>query len=181
MSFNAKLFIGLLVVMAFSCEQKTTLQGLAKNGIPCSERKEVTENYIAWDSVPVIVKIVPTCSESFAITYKQDGKAKKEQESGLYKVVIVLPNDTAVYPMKEVVNETEQKFSDYSQEVTIGDEGFNEADTSVIVYHELLLGEKNTTMKLKFKFNGGFDVTGFAGEDFEEVDSNDQIYDIIEN
>ena len=170
------------MVMAFvACEQKTTLQELPKNGIPCSERKEVTESYIAWDSIPVVVKIVPTCGESFTVTYKQDGKTKQKQESGMYKVVIQLPNDTAVYPMKETVNETEQKFSDYSQEVTIGDEGFNEADTSVIIYHELLLGEKNTTMKLKFKFNGGFDVTGFVGEDFEEVYPNDPIYDANAN
>lgn len=179
MSFNAKLFIGLLVLLALGCEQKRTEQ--AKKGIPCSERKEITVRYIAWDSIPVVVKIAPTCGEHFAITYKQDGKTKKEQERGVYKVVIQLPNDTATYPMTDVTDDANKKFSGYSQEVTIGDEEFNEADTSVFIYNEMCFGNSKQTMKLKVKFNSGFEFVDFAGEDFEDVDSNDPIYDIIEN
>lgn len=155
MSFTTKFFISALVLFALGCEQEAVRT--RKKKIPCEERKEISKTFTAWDSVAVVVKIVPICDESYTITYKEDGETKKKGENGLYKVVIQLPNDTAEYDTKEIIDNNTESLDDFFSQVLFDESGFNESDTSVIIYNVLAFNKMKHVMKWKVKFNSGFE------------------------
>lgn len=124
MSFNAKLFIGLLVVMAFSCGDKNPQEQAQENEVveidsqpfveeadetiykaikyPCHKWEPVTADYKSETTNSFSVRITSNCEEDYVIIDTSQGIGVdtayiRKASNYKHKVTLRIPNDSVSY------------------------------------------------------------------------------------
>ena len=200
MSFNAKLFIGLFMVMAFvACGDKEPKKQVTQDveitqvdsqvveekvepvyetiETPCENYKPVQAAYKSEKTNGFNLRVIPICLEDYGVIDTAFGNGDTTpimvSNNYEYKVQLILPKDSVEYYISKKDIPAEGSLNGY----VLGDpriKSYKQADTTV--YLDFVLGWPNTDNVLICKFKVGYN-RGVEYIGYEEPEFDSLIYD----